>query len=57
MSASHYSIFTDWMLFLTPDKQCQSTEGNKRSANVDISTLYPFSNVHLRIRFLIFVSL
>jgi len=23
----HHSIFTDWMLFLTPSQQCQSTEG------------------------------
>jgi len=23
----HHSIFTDWMLFLTPNQQCQSTEG------------------------------
>jgi len=24
----HHSIFTDWMLFLTPNQQCQSTEFN-----------------------------
>ena len=24
----HHSIFTGWMLFLTPSQQCQSTEGN-----------------------------
>jgi len=24
----HQSFFTDWMLFLTPKQQCQSTEGN-----------------------------
>jgi len=23
----HHSIFTDWTLFLTPNQQCQSTEG------------------------------
>jgi len=23
----HHSIFTGWMLFLTPNQQCQSTEG------------------------------
>jgi len=25
---SHHSIFTDWMFFLTPNQQCQSTEVN-----------------------------
>jgi len=25
----HHSIFTGWMLFLTPNRQCQSTEGNR----------------------------
>jgi len=24
----HHSNFTGWMLFLTPNQQCQSTEGN-----------------------------
>jgi len=24
----HQSMFTGWMLFLTPNQQCQSTEGN-----------------------------
>jgi len=24
-SAPHHSIFTDWMLFLTPNQECQST--------------------------------
>jgi len=28
----HHSIFTDWMLFLTPDQQRQSTEGKKALA-------------------------
>ena len=27
----HYSVFTGQMLFLTPNQQCQSTEGNKQS--------------------------
>ena len=27
----HHSIFTSWMLFLTPNQQCQSTEGNKHT--------------------------
>jgi len=26
-STPHHSIFTGWMLFLTPDEQCQNTEG------------------------------
>jgi len=26
--APHHSIFTGWMLFLTPSQQCQSTEGS-----------------------------
>jgi len=26
-----HSIFTGWMLFLTPNQQCQSTEGQKQS--------------------------
>jgi len=25
--ATHQSIFTGWMLFLTPNQQCQSIEG------------------------------
>ena len=25
----HHSIFTGWMLLLTPNQQCQSTEGSK----------------------------
>jgi len=27
LQAPHHSIFTEWMLFLTPNQQCQSTEG------------------------------
>jgi len=27
----HHSIFTDWMLFLMPNQQCQSTEGNQHT--------------------------
>jgi len=30
----HHSIFTDRMLFLTPNQQCQSTEGNTSAMNV-----------------------
>jgi len=26
----HHSVFTGWMLFLTPNQQCQSTEGKKQ---------------------------
>jgi len=29
MPAPHHLIFTGWMLFLTPNKQCQSTEDKK----------------------------
>jgi len=28
MPASHHSVFTGWMLFLTPNQQCESTEGS-----------------------------
>jgi len=28
MPVPHHSIFTGWMLFLTPNQQCQSTEGS-----------------------------
>jgi len=28
----HHSMFTDWMLFLTPNQQCQSTEGIMEAA-------------------------
>jgi len=27
MSAPHHSIFTGWMLFLTLNQECQSTDG------------------------------
>jgi len=26
--APHHSFFTGWMLFPTPNQQCQSTQGN-----------------------------
>ena len=29
-STPHHSIFTGWMLFLTPNQKCQSTEGLTR---------------------------
>jgi len=32
MPTPHHSIFTGWMLFLTPNQQCQST-GGKTTAN------------------------
>ena len=36
----HHSIFTGWMLFLTPNQQCQSTEGN-----VKVTThVHPFNS-------------
>jgi len=28
-------IFTGWMLFLTPNQQCQSTEGKSHNSNFD----------------------
>jgi len=28
-STPHHSIFTDRMLFLTPNQQCQSTKGSR----------------------------
>ena len=28
MPVPHHSVFTGWMLFLPPNQQCQSTEGN-----------------------------
>jgi len=30
MPAPHHSIFTDWMLFLMPKQECQSTEINSK---------------------------
>jgi len=32
-STPHHSIFTGRMLFLTPNEQCQSTEGNMYDIN------------------------
>jgi len=29
MPAPHHSIFIGWMRFLTPNQQCQSTEGKR----------------------------
>jgi len=29
----HQSMFTGWMLFLTPNQQCQSTDGNSTEGN------------------------
>jgi len=35
MEAPHHSIFTDWMLFLTPNQQCQGTEGKNKVKEYD----------------------
>jgi len=44
--ASHHSIFTRRMLFLTPNQQCQSTEDSKAQSSVDIKTFIHWQ--HLR---------
>jgi len=36
-AAAYLSVFTGWMLFMTPNQQCQSTEGIL-SENVDAIT-------------------
>ena len=45
------SIFTGWMLFLTPNQQCQSTEGksntNNKSEYVNVSQSSAFSALTL----------
>ena len=41
---SHHSTFTDCMLFLMPNQQCQSTEGNKHNFAISIN----FSLVHYK---------
>jgi len=33
--APHHWIFTDWMLFLTPNQQCQGTEGKNKVKEYD----------------------
>jgi len=42
----HHSVFTGWMLFLPPNQQCQSTEGNFCSIYVytkyHTTVLWPF---------------
>jgi len=38
MPASHHCLFTGWMLFLTPNQQCQSTEGNQYTHCVPLTT-------------------
>ena len=43
-STPHHSIFTGRMLFLMPNQQCQSTEGNYRP----ITTLQPFNGLFSR---------
>jgi len=32
MQTPHYSNFTGWMLFLTPNQQCQCTEDRSQQA-------------------------
>ena len=51
--ASHHSIFTGQILFLIPNQQCQSTEGNSPSVNpcyhyylLIMQHLQPQSNTH-----------
>jgi len=39
MPVPHHSIFTGWMLFLTPNQQCQSTEGKKKTTIVLVLVL------------------
>ena len=39
-STPHHSIFTGWMLFLTPNQQCQSTEGIATYYHYYLSPLY-----------------
>jgi len=34
----HHSIFTGRVLFLTPNQQCQSTEGKTSAEKVDLSS-------------------
>jgi len=34
----HHSIFTGWMLFLTPNQQCQSSEGIKSAVYNEMLT-------------------
>jgi len=40
-STPHHSIFTGRMLFLTPNQQCQSTEGTFKPDEKEISS-HPF---------------
>jgi len=40
--APHHSIFTGWMLFLTPNQQCQSTEGKGLSCDKWHMCVYVF---------------
>jgi len=37
MSECHYSVFTGWMPFLTPNQHRQSTEGSIRKMLTDFS--------------------
>jgi len=45
--APHRSIYTGRMLFMTPNQQCQSTEGNKTGSTS--STKFPWESVSKRI--------
>jgi len=51
MPAPHHSIFVGRMLFLTPNQQCQSTEGKQAAVNtasaITVYTAGKLSNLEL----------